>query len=175
MPATAANTSARAHGTLAQPAVASGASADDQRALYATMSVSFSIDVVSGLFRPDNAALTDAWATARRLVVVRDPTVGERGELLVSYLRAVRERGGLDDFLVVDVPEGVGTGARRSSTWELATSGLADAAFSDTLHVCGELIEAALKAQLGRRDAFLVYGGQRTAPVVAVAAASFRR
>jgi len=123
-----------------------------ERSLRATVEARFRLDVVPDLFNHDNPTLIRAWEAARRLVVVRDATAGDRGELLASYLRAAQARGILDDFLLTDVTDDeAGVGA------------------------CAVLVEAALKAQLGRRDAFIGYGSERTGPVVAVAAASFRR
>jgi 2-epi-5-epi-valiolone synthase len=116
------------------------------------MGAQFRLDVVPDLFNHDNPALAGAWDVARRLVVVRDATAGDRGELLAAYLRAAQARGLLDDALLMDVAdEETGVGA------------------------CAAVVEAAVKAQLGRRDAFIGYGNERTGPVVAVAAASFRR
>jgi 3-dehydroquinate synthetase len=126
--------------------------------LQATLTATFQLDVVPALFDPDNPALADAWLPAQRLLVVRDGVAGDRAELLAGYLRAAQRRGELDDFLCVDVdtdaghePRGTGMGA------------------------CDRIVEAAVKAQLGRRDALMAFSGEPAGRVVAVAAASFRR
>ncbi|GHJ07067.1 hypothetical protein TPA0907_14340 [Micromonospora humidisoli] len=133
------------------PTVGAGA------ALRATMTAGFRLDVVSALFAPDNPTLSYAWGPARRLLVVRDDVAGERSELLVEYLRAARRRGDLDDFHCIDADAAAG---------EPRAAGVG---------ACGYVVEAAVKAQLGRRDAVVAFGGERTGRVVAVAAASFRR
>ncbi len=121
--------------------------------LTAAVTTSFQIDVVPGLFRHSNDALAAAWGRARRLAVVHDSTVGHRGELLASYLRAARHRDVLDDFTLIETTSGAVNG----------------------LNACGWVVESAMKARLGRRDAFVAFGSQRTGQMVAVAAASFRR
>lgn len=122
--------------------------------LRATMAAAFRIDVVPALFSPGNRALAESWGVARRVLVVRDGLAGERGELLEGYVRAAQARGELDDFLAVDAD--------------------ADAEVTG-LDACASVVEAAVKVQLGRRDAVLAFGGERTGRVAAVAAASFRR
>lgn len=125
-----------------------------ERRLQATVTASFQLDVVPALFSPDNDALASAWGPARRLVVVRDGSTTDRGELLLAYLREARRRGSIEQFSTID------------AVARAAPSGLVD---------CIDIVHAAVKARLGRRDAFLALGGARTGRVVSVAAASFRR
>jgi 2-epi-5-epi-valiolone synthase len=124
--------------------------------LHATVAAAFRIEAVPGLFEPGNRALADAWGPARRLLVVRDGVAGERADLLAGYLRAAQARGELVDFLCVDADSAGDRGGNGMGAY-------------------GYVVEAAVKAQLGRRDAVVAFGGQRTGQVVAVAAASFRR
>ncbi|MFI9644287.1 hypothetical protein ACIG87_30260 [Micromonospora sp. NPDC051925] len=124
--------------------------------LRATMTAKFRLDVVRDLFAPENPALAGAWGAARRLLVVLDDVVGERSELLIGYLRAAQHRGDLDDFYCIDA----------DAAGETRAAGVG---------ACGYVVEAAVKAQLGRRDAMVAFSGERTGRVVAVAAASLRR
>jgi len=109
--------------------------------------------VVPSLFRDGNDALAVAWGPARRLAVVRDGTVDDRADLLISYLGSARRRGVLEDFTVIDAGDTEGGG----------------------LSACDRVVESAIRARLGRRDAFVAFGSQHTCQAVAVAAASFRR
>ncbi|TDC86145.1 iron-containing alcohol dehydrogenase [Micromonospora sp. KC606] len=127
--------------------------------LRATITAGFRLDVVRDLFAPDNPVLADAWGPARRLLVVRDDMAAERSEPLIGYLRAAQRRGDLDDFYCVDADAGAAGDEPRVAG----------------VGACGYVVEAAVKAQLGRRDAVVAFGGERTGRVVAVAAASFRR
>jgi 3-dehydroquinate synthetase len=126
---------------------------DLECALRATGEALFRLEVVPDLFNLDNRTLADALTGARRLLVVRDPVSGERAEALLRHLRAVQQKGLLDDFHTTDIAQG-------------ATGGIAD---------CDAVVDAAMKAQLGRRDTFVAFGGERTSQTVAMAAASFRR
>jgi 2-epi-5-epi-valiolone synthase len=121
------------------------------QSLDAMMAASFRIDLVPDLFDPANRTLASAWLGTRRLLVVRDAGVAERGEQLMAYLRDARQRGELDDFLDIEDLEGEHPGS------------------------FDRVVDAAVKAQLGRRDAFVAFGGEQTGRVVAIAAASFRR
>jgi 2-epi-5-epi-valiolone synthase len=121
--------------------------------LTAAVTQSFRIDAVPGLFRPGNDALRMAWGQARRLVVVWDDTTSDRGGLLTSYLHSMLRRSRLDDFVIIE----------------------SGSSAADPLSFCDLMAEAAAKVQLGRRDAFVVFGDQRTSQLVAIAAASFRR
>lgn len=123
-------------------------------ALRANVTASFRLEIVPGLFRQDNRTLADAWFPARRLVVVCDAATGDRGELLASYLRAAQDRGQLDEHLILDAPP---------------TSA------AEGVVACDELLEAAAKVRLGRRDAFVAFGGAQTGELVAVAASCYRR
>ncbi|GGM17675.1 3-dehydroquinate synthase family protein [Micromonospora yangpuensis] len=128
-------------------------------ALRATMTAGFRLDLVRDLFAPDNPVLADAWGPARRLLVVHDEVAAPGGDPLIGYLRVAQDRGELDDFHVVDAQAGAAdVGHRRAG-----------------VDACGYVVEAAVKAQLGRRDAVVAFGGERTGRLVAVAAASFRR
>jgi 2-epi-5-epi-valiolone synthase len=132
--------------------------ADARLYLQTQVTASFRLDVVPELFEPDNDTLAGAWRQARRLVVVRDcptadPAAADRAEALHAYLRAVQRRGLLDDYLTVDAVHGE----------------------VDGIDACDSIVDAATKAQLGRRDVFLALGGACTGQLVAVAAASYRR
>jgi 3-dehydroquinate synthetase len=129
------------------------AATDAELRLTATMTASFRLDLVPGLFNLGNDALANAWSSARRLVVVRDEHADERGEMLVSYLRGARERGLLDDFSVVDADPGTRAG----------------------LSAFNAVVESAMQAELGRRDVFVAFAGERTSQIVAAVAVSFRR
>lgn len=129
---------------------------DSVRSLRATIPASFRMDTVPGLFDHDNDALTDMLGPARRLVVACDSRAADRKDDLVSYLDTARRRGRLEDFIVVDTVDDGETGI----------VGMA---------ACDELVEAAVKIQLGRLDAFVAFGSERAGQVVAVTAASFRR
>jgi 2-epi-5-epi-valiolone synthase len=139
---------------VARPAYAyTQAATDDELSLKTTMTASFRLDVVPGLFNQGNDALANAWRPARRLVVVRDEHADERGEMLVSYLHSAQGHGLLDDFLVVD----------------------ADADARAELGAFNSVVESAVQAELGRRDVFVAFGGERTSQTVATVAVSFRR
>jgi 2-epi-5-epi-valiolone synthase len=121
--------------------------------LTAAVTQSFRIDAIPGLFRAGNDALRLTWGSARRLVVVWDDSTADRGGLLTSYLQSALRGSRLDDFVIVE----------------------AGSFTPDPLSYCDLMAEAAAKVQLGRRDAFLVFGDQRTSQLVGIAAASFRR
>ncbi|MCO5972481.1 3-dehydroquinate synthase family protein [Actinoallomurus soli] len=129
---------------------------DGERSLHATFTASYRVDAVPGLFDHGNDTLIEMLGPARRLVVACDSTAAVRRDLLVSYLENAQSRGLLEDLIVVDIGD----------DHEPDTDGM---------DACDALVDAAVKVQLGRRDAFLAFGGERIGQIVAVTAASFRR
>ncbi|MDQ1286864.1 MAG: iron-containing alcohol dehydrogenase [Actinomycetota bacterium] len=103
------------------------------------------------LLDPDDVTLADLLAPARRLLVI---TGGPHRTRLLSYLDALCDSGRLDGYHVAPdelLPEG------------------------KTLTVAARLADAAQRAGLARRDAFLVHGPHPGAAPALVAAALFRR
>ncbi|ASW54858.1 hypothetical protein [Plantactinospora sp. KBS50] len=122
--------------------------------LRADVTASFRLDITPNLFDPANDTLADAWRQARRLLVVRDEVAADRADLLTEYLHAARRTGRLDDYLLLDPT---------------------DSPTPDGIEACDGVVEAAARARLGRRDAFLAFGSAHTGQVVTVAASSYRR
>ena len=131
-----------------------GSPVESHLALRATVTASFRLDIVPDLFHHDDRTLADAWSPGRRLVVVCDAAAADRAGLFASYLRAAQERGQLDDHLLLDAPLPL---------------------TPDGMEACDPLLDAAAKLRLGRRDAFVAFGGASTGRLVALAASSYRR
>jgi len=92
---------------------------------------------------------------------VRDAAAACRGQRLVDYLQAACGSGRLDEFRCVDI--------------DLDSGGPDPDRPVAGVGACGLVVQAAVKARLGRRDAVMAVGGERIGRVAAVAAASFRR